>query len=66
MVDLASMLDSYVDLQKKQYDDFMQAEQVRQQQEKETLDNWMKVQIDMEECLCQAQREERQNVHDSA
>lgn len=59
-VDIANMLESYVDLQKKQYDDFMQAEQVRQQQENESLDNWMKVQIDMEERRYQVQREERQ------
>lgn len=59
-VDVASMLESYVDQQKKQYEDFMQAEQVRQQQEKETLDKWMKVQIDLEERRIQAQREERQ------
>lgn len=59
-VDLTRMLESYVELQKKQYDDFMQAEQVRQQQEKESLDNWMKLQMDMEERRYLAQRGERQ------
>ncbi|CAM4517471.1 unnamed protein product [Leuciscus chuanchicus] len=62
-VDLTSMLESYVELQKKQYDDFMQAEQVRQHQEKESLDNWMKQQMDVEERRYLAQREERQKYN---
>lgn len=61
--DVSEMIVVFMDMQKKQHDEFMWGEQLHHQQEKEMLDNWMKAQIEMEECLQQVQREEHQEAN---
>ncbi|XP_036376832.1 glutactin-like [Megalops cyprinoides] len=61
--DVSDMMAAFMDMQKKQHDEFMREEQQRHQQEKEMLDNWMKAQMEMEERRQQVQREERQEAN---
>nr|XP_055049624.1 uncharacterized protein LOC129435206 [Misgurnus anguillicaudatus] len=58
--DMGDMMAAFLDMQKKQHEEFMQGEQQHSKEEKEMLDNWMKAQMDMEERRQQLQREERQ------
>lgn len=59
---MSSIMGAFMDVQKKQYEDFMQAEQLRQKQEQETLDAWLKAQMEMEHRRLQAQREEQEET----
>lgn len=61
--DVSSMMGAFMDMQKKQYDEFMEAEQLHQQQEKDSHDAWMKSQMDIEELRLQTQREECQETN---
>ncbi|XP_035278883.1 uncharacterized protein LOC118230177 [Anguilla anguilla] len=61
--DVSSMMGAFMDIQKKQYDEFNQAEQLRQQQEKDSLDAWIKSRMEIEERRLQAQREECQETN---
>lgn len=62
-VEVSDMMTAFLDMQKKQHEEFMQGEHLRYQQEKEMLDNWMKAQVQMEERRLQQQREERQETN---
>lgn len=61
--DVSDMMAAFMDMQKRNHDEFMQGEQLRHHQEKEMLDNWMKAQMEMEERRQRLQREERQEAN---
>ncbi|XP_073710095.1 uncharacterized protein [Misgurnus anguillicaudatus] len=62
-VEVSEMMTAFLDMQKRQNEEFIQGENLRYQQEKEMFDNWMKAQVQMEERRLQLQREERQETN---
>lgn len=57
--DVSTLLESFLDVQKQQFETFMQVEEQRNQQEQLTMQDWMKGQMALQQQQLQAQREER-------
>ncbi|XP_028679094.2 uncharacterized protein LOC114667794 isoform X1 [Erpetoichthys calabaricus] len=62
-MDVSDMMEAFLDMQKKHYDEFMRGEELHLQKEREMLNDWMKAQMEMEERRQQMQREERQEAN---
>lgn len=46
---MSDMMEAFMEMQRKQHNDFMQAEQICHHQELEIFSNWMRAQREMEE-----------------
>lgn len=57
--DVSSLMESFLDVQKQQFETFMQVEEQRSQQEQLAMQDWMRGQMALQQQQLQAQREER-------